>query len=166
MGQGDPTPRSPNELGLGREASLRISVERSADGFVISEHCLVDAFGKREVGERIMRFEKAVDFEIDCRARFRRGGRKRKPERILPVRGLADPLEKLQPIDHIIGFDRLDRGGRILGRPDIVRDQGEDRPDGVDEAVQLERPMILMKAALEAVAEHGPERLPASDGLD
>ena len=75
MRQRDPAARRAHELGLGREASLRISIERSADRSVVSEHRLVHALGKREIGERIMRFEQAVYFAIDRRARFRRGGR-------------------------------------------------------------------------------------------
>ena len=68
MGQRDSASRSAHELGFGREAPLRISIERRADRSVIPEHRLMHALGKREIGKRIMRFEQAVDFEIDCRA--------------------------------------------------------------------------------------------------
>jgi hypothetical protein len=68
MRQRDSASRRADEFRIRREAPLGVGIERRTDGVEISEDGLMYALGKREIRERVMRFEEPIHFGIDGRA--------------------------------------------------------------------------------------------------
>ena len=97
--------------------------------------------------------------------RIRRG--QVKAERIVAIAARTQVLEELQTVDDVIGLDRLDRHAfRGARRSQLVRHQWEPLAQRVDEAIELQRRMSFVQAALQAIAEQRAERLTVTNAFD
>ena len=128
----------------------------------------MDALRQREIGQRVVDVEQAVDLRVDRGALpFVGRGERGHAERVAAVARRLDVLDEQQPVDDVAGLDRLDRDARIGRRgAQAVGAQRERLAQGEDELVDLGQRVAVVQPALEAVPEQRGQALAVADALE
>jgi hypothetical protein len=128
----------------------------------------VHTFRQREVGQRVVDVEQAVDFGIErsLRGTRRRQHGRRLAEGILLIGGGrgAHETHQREAVEHIACLDGFD--GHAWRQVLLARVQRKHAPQWIDELVALGQLVAVVQPALELVAEQRAEALAVADALD
>ena len=149
--------------GSGGNGALAVGVEDRGNTIVVPVHRLVHPLREREIGQRIQSVEQLVDFTGDRRrlGGGHRGNGIEPAGKRLEVR-LAQRLDQLAPVDHVVRFKLFDRHAFDLRRADLVGDEREPGAQRTDDVIEV----AVAETTLQPIAEQGAEWLTGADALD